>query len=142
MLANYHTRLKIQILGGKNNNNKNQIQFERLFFTFILPRVHLQSYSFHHCLFPRSRTASSVRKGYSPTQLFSALMAEAISGITGGLQGSVNGMLNQGSAWLDSIFPPEKRNELVARISKFAKEKPMLAVRLFLIFLLCRDLKF
>ena len=57
-------------------------------------------------------------------------MAEAISGIAGGLQGSVNGMLNQGSAWLDSIFPPEKRNELVARISKFAKEKPMLAVRL------------
>ena len=69
-------------------------------------------------------------------------MAEAISGIAGGLQGSVNGMLNQGSAWLDSIFPPEKRNELVARISKFAKEKPMLAVRLlFLIFLRHRDLK-
>ena len=68
-------------------------------------------------------------------------MAEAISGIAGGLQGSVNGMLNQGSAWLDSIFPPEKRNELVAKISKFAKEKPMLAVRLFMIFLICRDLK-
>ena len=57
-------------------------------------------------------------------------MAEAISGIAGGLQGSVGGMLNQGSAWLDSIFPPEKRNELVAKISKFATEKPMLAVRL------------
>ena len=68
-------------------------------------------------------------------------MAEAISGITGSLQGSVNGMLNQGSAWLDSIFPPEKRNELAARIAKFAKEKPMLAVRLFMIVLLCRDLK-
>ena len=57
-------------------------------------------------------------------------MAEAISGIAGGLQGSVGGMLNQGSAWLDSIFPPEKRNELMAKISKFATEKPMLAVRL------------
>lgn len=57
-------------------------------------------------------------------------MAEAISGIAGGLQGSLGGMLNQGSAWLDSIFPPEKRNELVAKISKFANEKPMLAVRL------------
>ncbi|KAL9126875.1 MAG: hypothetical protein Q9175_007839 [Cornicularia normoerica] len=54
-------------------------------------------------------------------------MAEAISGIAGGLQGSVGGMLNQGSAWLDSIFPPEKRNELMAKISKFATEKPMLA---------------
>ena len=57
-------------------------------------------------------------------------MAEAISGIAGGLQGSVGGMLNKGSAWLDGIFPPEKRNELMAKISKFATEKPMLAVRL------------
>ena len=56
-------------------------------------------------------------------------MAEAISGVTGGLQGSVGGMLNKGSAWFDSIFPPEKRNELMAKISKFATEKPMLAVR-------------
>ncbi|KAL9596623.1 MAG: hypothetical protein Q9219_005660 [cf. Caloplaca sp. 3 TL-2023] len=54
-------------------------------------------------------------------------MAEMISGITGGLQGSLNGMLNKGSAWLDSIFPPEKRNELMAKISKFATEKPMMA---------------
>ncbi|KAK4691404.1 hypothetical protein P7C71_g5591, partial [Lecanoromycetidae sp. Uapishka_2] len=54
-------------------------------------------------------------------------MAEALSGATGALQGTVGGMLNNGSAWLDSIFPPEKRNELIARISKFAKEKPMLA---------------
>lgn len=68
-------------------------------------------------------------------------MAEAISGIAGGLQGSVGGMLNQGSAWLDSIFPPEKRNELMARISKFATEKPMLAVRIpsFWLLLPCRD---
>ena len=58
-------------------------------------------------------------------------MAEVISGATGALQGSVGGMLNKGSAWLDSIFPPEKRNELMAKISKFATEKPMLAVRLF-----------
>lgn len=56
-------------------------------------------------------------------------MAEAVSGIAGGLQGSVNGMLNKGSAWFDSIFPPERRNELMAKISKFATEKPMLAVR-------------
>lgn len=56
-------------------------------------------------------------------------MAEALSGATGALQGSVGGMLNKGSAWLDSIFPPEKRNELMAMISKFATEKPMLAVR-------------
>jgi hypothetical protein len=56
-------------------------------------------------------------------------MAEALSGATGALQGTVGGMLNKGSAWLDSIFPPEKRNELIAKMSKFATEKPMLAVR-------------
>ncbi|KAL9025318.1 MAG: hypothetical protein Q9196_005832 [Gyalolechia fulgens] len=50
-----------------------------------------------------------------------------VSGLAGGLQGSLNGMLNKGSAWLDSIFPPEKRNEIMAKISKFATEKPMLA---------------
>ncbi len=55
-------------------------------------------------------------------------MAEALSGATGALQGTVGGMLNQGSAWLDGIFPPEKRNELIAKISKFATEKPALAV--------------
>lgn len=55
-------------------------------------------------------------------------MAEMVSGIAGGLQGSLNGMINKGSAWLDSVFPPERRNELMAKISKFATEKPMLAV--------------
>ncbi|KAL8840535.1 MAG: hypothetical protein Q9170_001288 [Blastenia crenularia] len=54
-------------------------------------------------------------------------MAEMVSGLAGGLQGSLNGMLNKGSAWLDNIFPPERRNELIAKISKFAKEKPMMA---------------
>ncbi|KAL8939748.1 MAG: hypothetical protein Q9216_003192 [Gyalolechia sp. 2 TL-2023] len=54
-------------------------------------------------------------------------MAEMVSGLAGGLQGSLNGMLNKGSDWLDSIFPPEKRNELMAKISKFATEKPMMA---------------
>ncbi len=57
-------------------------------------------------------------------------MAEMISGLAGGLQGSLTGMLNKGSNWLDNIFPPEKRNELMAKISKFATEKPMMAVRL------------
>ena len=55
-------------------------------------------------------------------------MAEAVSGMTGALQGTVGGVLNKGQAWIDSIFPPEKRNELMAKLSKFATEKPMLAV--------------
>ncbi|KAL8640879.1 MAG: hypothetical protein Q9228_002245 [Teloschistes exilis] len=54
-------------------------------------------------------------------------MAEMISGVAGGLQGSLTGMVNKGSAWLDNIFPPEKRNELIAKITKFANEKPMMA---------------
>ncbi|KAL8923664.1 MAG: hypothetical protein Q9172_003015 [Xanthocarpia lactea] len=54
-------------------------------------------------------------------------MAEMISGVAGGLQGSLTGMLNKGSEWLDRIMPPERRNELMAKISKFATEKPMMA---------------
>lgn len=55
-------------------------------------------------------------------------MAEAVSGLAGSLQGSLTGMLGKGQQWLDNIFPPEKRNELTARLSKFLTEKPMLAV--------------
>lgn len=55
-------------------------------------------------------------------------MAEVISGMTGALQGTLGGMINQGQNFLDRIFPPEKRNELWAKLSKFATEKPMLAV--------------
>ncbi|CAO1603779.1 hypothetical protein XANCAGTX0491_007357 [Xanthoria calcicola] len=54
-------------------------------------------------------------------------MAEMISGVAGGLQGSLTGMLNKGTEWLDRIMPPERRNELMAKISKFATEKPMMA---------------
>ncbi|KAL8787742.1 MAG: hypothetical protein Q9213_002062 [Squamulea squamosa] len=54
-------------------------------------------------------------------------MAEMISGIAGGLQGSLTGMLNKGSEWLDRIMPPERRNDLMAKVSKFATEKPMMA---------------
>lgn len=55
-------------------------------------------------------------------------MAEMISGVAGGLQGSLTGMLNKGSDLLDRFMPPERRNELMAKISKFATEKPMMAV--------------
>ncbi|KAL8665561.1 MAG: hypothetical protein Q9168_007666 [Polycauliona sp. 1 TL-2023] len=50
-----------------------------------------------------------------------------ISSVTGGLQGSLTGMLNKGSEWLDRLMPPEKRNELMAKASKFATEKPAMA---------------
>ena len=55
-------------------------------------------------------------------------MAEVIGGMTGALQGTISGVINQGQSFLDRIFPPEKRNELWAKLSKFATEKPMLAV--------------
>lgn len=55
-------------------------------------------------------------------------MADMVSGIAGGLQGSLTGLLDKGSQWLDNIIPPEKRDELMAKISKFATEKPMMAV--------------
>ena len=55
-------------------------------------------------------------------------MAEALSGMTGVLQGSIGGLLNKGQGILDRFFPPERRNELAAKLSKFATEKPMFAV--------------
>ncbi|KAL8728436.1 MAG: hypothetical protein Q9166_005398 [cf. Caloplaca sp. 2 TL-2023] len=54
-------------------------------------------------------------------------MAEMISGLAGGLQGSLTGIVNKGSEWLDRIMPPERRDEIMAKISKFATEKPMMA---------------
>ena len=56
-------------------------------------------------------------------------MTEALSSFTGVLQGSVGGLLNKGQNILDRFIPPERRNELSNRLSKFATEKPMLAVR-------------
>ena len=55
-------------------------------------------------------------------------MAEVVGGMTGALQGSLTGLVNKGQDWLDRIFPPEKRGELWAKLSKFATEKPLLAV--------------
>ncbi|MCJ1427027.1 hypothetical protein MMC29_004930 [Sticta canariensis] len=58
-------------------------------------------------------------------------MAEVISGMAGALQGTLGGIVNQGQNFLDRIFPPEKRNELWAKLSRFATEKPMLASFIF-----------
>ena len=55
-------------------------------------------------------------------------MAEAVSGLTGSLQGTVTGLANRGQSFIDSIIPPETRNKILAWISKFAAEKPKLAV--------------
>lgn len=57
-------------------------------------------------------------------------MAEALSGMTGMLQGSIGNVLGKGQDLLDRFFPPERRNELSAKLSKFATEKPMLAASL------------
>ncbi|MDI1491586.1 MAG: hypothetical protein OHK93_002795 [Ramalina farinacea] len=54
-------------------------------------------------------------------------MAEAVSGLTGSLQGTVTGLANRGQSFIDSIIPPETRNKILAWISKFAAEKPKLA---------------
>ena len=55
-------------------------------------------------------------------------MAEVVGGMTGALQGSLTGLVSKGQDWLDWILPPEKRGEIWAKLSKFATEKPMLAV--------------
>lgn len=56
-------------------------------------------------------------------------MAEAVSGLTGSLQGTITGLGNRGMQWLDTVFPPESRAKAMNAITKFCSEKPMLAVR-------------
>ena len=47
--------------------------------------------------------------------------------ISGALQGGINNITNSGSQYLDRFFPPERRNEIKARLTKFATEKPKVA---------------
>ncbi|KAL9102990.1 MAG: hypothetical protein Q9163_001910 [Psora crenata] len=54
-------------------------------------------------------------------------MAEALSGVTGSLQGSLQGLANTGTSILDRIISPETRSKVAAWISKFAAERPMLS---------------
>ncbi len=57
-------------------------------------------------------------------------MSEVVGKVSGALAGTASSVLNQGQGLLDRWFPPEKREELMAKMSKFASEKPMLAVSL------------
>lgn len=98
-------------------------------FTVDLDPIHIFCSTFHH-LHSQPPSLSISQPLHQQEAHTKHNMAEMISGLAGGLQGSLTGMLNKGSAWLDNIFPPEKRNELMAKISKFATEKPMMAVRL------------
>ncbi|KAI4150996.1 MAG: hypothetical protein LQ340_003758, partial [Diploschistes diacapsis] len=54
-------------------------------------------------------------------------MAEVLGGLAGSLQGTLTGMLNKGSSFIDQWFPPERRAELWSKFQKFLHEKPMLA---------------
>lgn len=55
-------------------------------------------------------------------------MADVVGGMTGALQGTLTGLVDKGQDWLDWILPPEKRGEIWAKLSKFATEKPLIAV--------------
>lgn len=50
-----------------------------------------------------------------------------LGSMTGMLQGGVTSVLNMGTNILDKILPPEKREDMKAKITKFATEKPYLA---------------
>ena len=58
------------------------------------------------------------------------MVGGGLGGMTGALQGTVTNIVGKGQNYLDRFFPPEKRQDLYAKISKFATEKPMLAVSL------------
>ncbi|RVX71016.1 hypothetical protein B0A52_03381 [Exophiala mesophila] len=55
------------------------------------------------------------------------LSGSGLGALTGSLQGGVNSLLNMSSTWLDRFFPPEKREEWKAWLTKFATERPYLA---------------
>lgn len=70
-------------------------------------------------------------------------MAEQLQGATKGVQGKVEGVTNgvlgriegagnwvaaKGKAILDSIFPPEKRSALLAKLQAFMLRNPKLSV--------------
>ena len=55
-------------------------------------------------------------------------MAGVVGGMAGALQGTATGVLNKGQSFLDRFFPPERRQELWAKFSQFATERPKLAV--------------
>ena len=59
------------------------------------------------------------------------IMASIVGGMTGALQGTLTGVLNQGQGLLDRFFPPERREELYARATKFATEQPAFAVSVY-----------
>ena len=47
--------------------------------------------------------------------------------LSGALQGGISNLTNSGSQYLDRFFPPERRNEIKAKLMKFATEKPKVA---------------
>lgn len=54
----------------------------------------------------------------------------ALSGIMGKIEGLGSAVALKGKAMIDSIFPPEKRNELLAKIQAFAMKNPKLSVKI------------
>ncbi|KAK5941749.1 hypothetical protein PMZ80_005700 [Knufia obscura] len=50
-----------------------------------------------------------------------------LGGITGMLQGGVTSLLNMGTNLLNKVVPPETRENLKEKLTKFATEKPYLA---------------
>ncbi|KAI9721489.1 MAG: hypothetical protein M1812_002251 [Candelaria pacifica] len=54
-------------------------------------------------------------------------MSELVGKVSGAVTGTAGSVLNKGQGLLDRWFPPEKREELMAKMSRFASEKPMLA---------------
>lgn len=55
------------------------------------------------------------------------LSGSGLGALTGTLQGGVNSLINLSSTWLDRFFPPDKREEWKAWLTKFATERPYLA---------------
>ena len=61
------------------------------------------------------------------TGIAGGVTGQGLGGLTGALQGSINNLVDVGSGWIDNWFPPERREQLKAKLMKFATERPQLA---------------
>lgn len=54
-----------------------------------------------------------------------------MSGILSSLQGILGSLQSKAQGVIDSLFPPEKRAEVLARLQAFVISNPKLSVRIF-----------
>ena len=61
------------------------------------------------------------------TNTAGGLTGGGLGSVSGALQGGVTNLVSTGQSYFDRFFPPERRENLKEKLTKFATEKPMFA---------------